>query len=460
MMSTSTILIIEDEKLLARNIGRYLERFNFNVEITENGNEALNQLVISPPDLVLLDLKLPDMNGLEILSRIRKFEPSMKVIMMTAFGDVETAVTAMKEGASDFLTKPLKLTKLKELLDRILQQPPKPEDMSALSESPRIIKGLIGEDDSMLRVKQQISQLLDSESRVTLDPPTVLITGSTGTGKELVARALHYQGLRASSPFLNLGGAIITPELLDRSHLILESNENQVSTQNTLASIHGGTLFLDEIANASLEVQAKLVDLVSERDPSNLDGSPDRKTNIRIIASTSQPLEDLVQSGQFRADLYFRLHVINIALPPLCQRNQDILVLAQHFLSLFAQRYGKTPLKFDSGAKANLMSHVWPGNVRELRNLIEQTVLSVNGNIVDAGILNLPVSKNSEQDENLRDDSVQLRNTTERTERENLVAALDHAAWNVSLAARILSVSRDTLRYRIKKYRLKRPKIW
>lgn len=466
-MNTSSVLIIEDEKTLASNIRRYMEKYDYEVEVSECGNDALNQLVIETPDLVLLDLKLPDMNGLDILSRIRDFDPGIKIIMMTAFGDVETAVTAMKEGASDFLTKPLKLARLKELMDRVLRQPIEAESESAGETGEHYrFEELIGQAPSILRVKQKISQLLKSEARMPAEPPPVLVTGATGTGKELVARALHFQGPRAQEPFLNLSGSRMTPDLLDPRGALFETGAGESREPNILATVSGGTLYLDEIADASLDVQAKLVDLISDRDPVAAQGprahdDPD----IRIIASTSRSLEDLVQAGRFRSDLYFRLHVINIDLPPLRDRGNDILLLAEHFLANFARRYEKPPLALGPGAESRLASYAWPGNIRELRNLLEQAVLTAEGREIREENLNLPaVTEDSGQTAataaELPAAPLSLHAGGTPSEKSTLIAALNRSGWNVSLAARILGVSRDTVRYRIKKHNLSRPDSW
>ncbi len=466
-MNIPSILIIEDEKILANNIRRYLEKLNYFVEVSECGNDAINQLIVATPDLVLLDLKLPDMDGLEILSRIRKFEPNIKVVMMTAFGDVETAVMAMKDGASDFLTKPLKLASLKELLERVLRCPShRPKTNAIQRDTPEFLDKLVGEDSSMLKVKQKISQLLRTETSDSLTPPPLLVTGDTGTGKELVARALHFEGNRVQAPFLQLSASTITPDVLSLKKPFNHQNLLESSNKDILSAVNGGTLFIDEIADAGLEVQAQLVDLISDRDTNGLGRSSDRDSDVWFVASTSQSLESLVQMGQFRSDLYFRLSVFNIHLPPLCKRNNDILRLADHFLSVFTQRYRKPLLRLDPEAKTSLKSYHWPGNVRELKNIMEQAVLTVESDSIGANDLNIRAAASNTPDfvrsNNL---NVSYRKSPScqpikgETERDTLIVTLDRTEWNISQTAKILEISPNSVRYRIKKYDLKSPKI-
>jgi DNA-binding NtrC family response regulator len=458
-------LIIEDECTLAKNMRTYLERSGFEVQVAGSAEEGLQLLESFKPDSVLLDFQLPGMNGLELLGRIRDFDPSIKLIMMTGHGSIELAVEAMRAGAYDFLTKPVSLAKLKLLLERALGEERRDEVLSYYQK--REAEGLdrlVGESETMRALKRRIQQVLEAERSLTEgDAPAVLITGETGTGKELVAHALHFAGLRAARPFVELNCAALPAHLVESE---LFGHERGAFTDarerkpGLLEAAEGGTLFLDEVSELEPGVQAKLLKVLEEKVARRLGSLRDYRVNVRIVAASNRSLEQSVREGKFRADLYFRLRIVELFVPPLRDRNGDVLLLARHFLERHGARYGKRGLQFSPEVESMFQGHRWPGNVRELRNTIEQAVLLARGGLILPEDLSLCTALGSPVDQPIEtpvpgaaafpSEGVKL----EEVERDLLVKALKQTSWNVTQAARLLGISRDTLRYRIEKFNL------
>lgn len=463
MSMNHAILIIEDETVLAKNIRRYLERQGCDVRVAENAEDGLRLLENFRPDLVLLDYQLPGMDGIEMLAALREVDPDGKVIMMTGQGSVDLAVRAMKLGAADFLTKPVVLESLRLQIEKIFGSERIEQTLSYYRGRESRDSGLdqlLGESAPMKALKANVQRLLNAEAALGDDEsPAVLITGETGTGKEVLARGLHFSGPRGNGPFIELNCGTIPFQLLEAE---LFGHERGAFTDahakkiGLVEAADGGTLFLDEIGDMDMALQVKLLKLLEEKVVRRLGSIRDRRVNVRIVAATNQALEQLVTEGRFRSDLYFRLRVVQLSLPPLRQRGDDILLLARHFLSRQALRYGKPGLTFSSDAELALLKHDWPGNVRELRNLIEQTVLLADGPQIQAANMaffvmpgrmpTAPVPPNGENG------GLQL----DVVERDLLVQALARTAGNVTQAARLLGVSRDTLRYRMEKHGLER----
>jgi len=465
------ILVIEDEAVLGKNIRIYLERSGYDVRVAASAEEGLALLDVFKPDAVVLDFNLPGINGLEALARVHAFDGGLPVIMITGHGSVELAVDAMKAGARDFLTKPVALGKLKLLIDKAFDE--KQRD-SALDYYQRReadasdLTSLFGDSPPMLALKQTLRQLLDAESQLQDSAaPAVLVLGETGTGKELVARALHFNGPRRDKPFVELNCASIPAQLLESELFGYERGAFTDARERKLGLVEtaeGGTLFLDEIGDMDLSLQAKLLKLLEEKTVRRIGSLRDQRVDVRIVAATHRPMETLVREGNFRADLYFRLCVFQLTLPPLRDRGADILTLARHFVALHAARYGKRPPVLSSAAEARLLAHSWPGNVRELRNALEQAVLLAAGPVIDAtqlslatGVVAAPTAVPIEATEQPAAPTAVAQpgaQTLEELERRALLDALRETGWNVSRAARLLGVSRDTLRYRIDKFGL------
>ena len=458
------VLVIEDEAVLAKNILIYLERYGYEVHLAKSAEEGLALLDSVRPDAVLLDFNLPGINGLEALARIHAFDAGIHVLMLTGHGNVEIAVDAMKAGAFDFLTKPVALSKLRLLLDKAIGQARRDSALDYYQkrdaqQSTR--DGLLGESAPMLALKQTLAQLVQAEARMRdADGPAVLVLGETGTGKEVVARALHFNGPRQGKPFVELNCAALPAQLLESELFGHERGAFTDARERKLGLVEtaeGGTLFLDEIGDMDVALQAKLLKLLEEKSVRRLGSLREQRVDVRIVAATHRPLETLVREGRFRADLYFRLGVVQLRLPPLRERGADILLLARHFLQHHAARYGKPAPVLTAAAEAVLLGYSWPGNVRELRNVIEQAVLLNTGAAItpqQLALSSLGSGAPGAQPAVPAVPAVASELTLPEMERQALVNALQLNDGNVTRAARELGISRDTLRYRIEKHGL------
>ena len=456
------VLIVEDEKTLARNITTYLQRNGFEAEAADSAEDGLARLDSFKPDAVLLDLRLPGMDGLAALARFRAADPNVSIIMITGHGSVEMAVEAMKAGAYDFLTKPVSLSKLRMLLEKALGEERKEHALSYYQRRDAEYSGidkLIGESEAMRALRQKIAQVSEAERQMTdADAPAVLITGETGSGKELVARAVHFAGPRSRKPFVEINCASIPVALLESELFGHERGAFTDARERKLGLVEtadGGTLFLDEIGDMDLALQAKVLKVLEDRTVRRIGSLRDQKVDVRIVAATHRPLETLVQAEKFRSDLFYRLRIVELAVPPLRSRGDDVLLLARHFLAVHGARYNKTNLRLSPAAERQLAAHRWPGNVRELRNVIEQAVLLARGELIDTDQLNLstapgPALSGGASASGTGPDSLRL----DKAERDLLLKALETTAWNVTRAAKLLGVSRDTLRYRMEKFQL------
>jgi two-component system, NtrC family, response regulator AtoC len=457
------VLVVEDEATLSRNIKRYLEQHGYEVRLAADAPRGLSAFEEFKPDLVLLDYHLPGGNGLEVLKAIRAVDRQVKVILMTAHGDVQVAVNAMKAGADDYVSKPVVLSELKLLVDGAVGQQRLQGALSYYRGKVADESGLdkiIGVSPAVVRLKERVAQLLEAERRlIDGPPPPALITGETGTGKELVARALHFDGPRRAQPFVEINCASLPAHLVESELLGFERGAFTDARERKIGlaeAAHGGTLFLDEIGDLELALQAKLLKLLEDRTVRRLGSVREREVDIRIIAATNLSLEQRVAAGQFRADLYFRLRVVTLEVPALRERGEDVLLLAAHMLATFARRYGKPGLRLGAGAAAALRRHDWPGNVRELRNAMDQAALLAAGDEIALEDLALarpasapapaPVPAQSPAGDD---------DTLTRSERGLISQALAAADGNVTRAAKRLGISRDKLRYRMGKHGLR-----
>ena len=460
------VLIIDDEATLARNVAVYLERLGWATQVAGSAEEGLAQYGEFRPDVVLLDHNLPGISGLQALARLRAIDPQACVVLMTGFGSIDLAVSAMREGAADYLAKPLALSELRLLLDRLGAQRRLESAVDYYRGREAVGSGtdkLLGASPVMVTLRERIAMLLDAERGLTdRDAPTVLIQGETGTGKELVARALHYGGPRAAMPFVELSCGALPQQLLEAELFGYEKGAFTDARQRKIGLVEtaeGGTLFLDEIGEADPSTQVKLLKLLEDRRYRRLGGLREQQVNVRIVSATHRPLEQMVKDGSFRADLYFRLRIVEIAVPPLRERSGDAVMLARHFLRWHAQRYRRAEPVLAPQTEGLLARYPWPGNVRELRNAMEQALLLSRGPAISQRelaflapdqpqaptVVAAPTdSKPGETDLNL-----------ERAERRLIEAALERSADNVTQAARLLGISRDTLRYRLERLQLR-----
>jgi two-component system NtrC family response regulator len=444
------ILVVDDQAAQRELITGFLRKQNFEAIAAESGEKALDKFRREPFDLVLTDMKMPGMSGLELLAALRTMNPEATVIVVTAYGTVETAVAAVKAGAADYLTKPVNL---EELLYRIEQVK---ERRRLLSENVELrealqshhrIEGIVGESGQMLEVLSLVRRVAPSEA-------TVLIRGESGTGKELIAKAIHYASPRVSAPLVRVNCAALPENLLESE---LFGHERGAFT-GALASrkgrfelADGGSLFLDEIGDLPLPLQSKLLRVLQEREFERVGSSVPIKVNVRIMAATNMDLESLMKSGKFREDLYYRLNVVTLVLPPLRERRQDLPLLMDHFLSVFAEKNRKTIRGFTDEARDVLLRYDYPGNVRELENLIERAVVLTRDDVV--GKSDLPLSiRGIPESEREQLDQAGLTAVVEGVERRMIREALDKAGGVQTRAAEMLGISERALRYKLSKY--------
>ncbi len=455
---TQKILVIDDEKLIRWTLEQHLVKEGYEVASAESAEKGLALINEDPPDLVLLDNRLPEMTGLELLEKLNVQERGIMVIMITAYGMVETAVKAMKHGAYDYISKPFNLEEITFVIKKALEAGSLRTQVKQLrQECSSRVDTIIGESDEMMKVKNLILKIAKS------DATTVLIQGESGTGKELVAKALHYSSARADQPFMAINCAALPVTLLESELMGHEKGaftDAKTSKKGLFELADEGTVFLDEIGDMDMSMQAKLLRMLEEKTFKRVGGVKDIKVNVRLVSATNQELLKAMREGGFRKDLYYRLQVVPIYLPPLRDRGQDILVLAHHFIDYFNKECHKNVLGISKEAEQILLSHHWPGNVRELKNVIERAM------ILDIDKEILP--------EHLSPDILEGRPATsassltpvsleglvipdsglsiEDVENALVRKALDMANGNQTRAAQLLKMPRDAFRRRMKRF--------
>ena len=461
-MNPFTILIVDDERTLARSIKLFLAEQGYEAEVAENADKALELLDRLRPDLVFLDVSLPGMSGIELLKRIREFDRNIAVAIMTAYGSIEGAVEAVKLGAFDYIKKPVDLDELKLLADRARETSRMRQELSYYRQREvrgLPIKGIIGKCEAILEVIARVQQIAALE-----ESPPILITGETGTGKGLVARSLHSQSRRASRPFIEVNCTALPGTLMEAELFGYERGaftDAKESKMGLFEAADGGFLFLDEVGDIELSLQGKLLRAIEEGVIRRVGGLRDRRVDVNIVAATHRDLEEEVKAGRFRKDLYYRLAVITIDLPPLRERGEDILMLATHYLDKFNAKYGKAIRGIDDKAVGILMEYPWPGNVRELSHVIERAVLWSQGERLLEEQLALATSPQALTSTSQPPPIAPVQGTLPpegialaEWERSLIEQALKECAGNQTKAAKRLGISRDTLRYRLKKYGL------
>ena len=460
------VLLIEDEEVLARNIALYLERRGFEVRIAHSAEAGLAALEDFHPEVIVLDFNLPGLDGLQALERIRARDAEALVVMTTGHGSEQVAVDAMKRGAYDYLTKPVALGKLALVIERARQEVRREGELSYHRRREADGKGmraLVGDSEPMRRLRDVIGRIVDAERAMADgEPPAVLIQGETGTGKELVAHALHLEGPRSAGPFVEINCATLPAQLLEAELFGHERGAFTDARERRLGlieSAHGGTLLLDEIGEMDLGLQSKLLKLLEDKKVRRLGSVREQPVSVRIVAATNRDLEAAVREGRFRADLFFRLKILQIRTPPLREREGDVTALATHFLALLRQRYARPGLAFSPQALLALQLHTWPGNVRELRNLVEQCAIMCQSDLIGPEAFAFTRFDEPVPPSDLPAivASAPGARTLPEMERQALLSALEACRWNVTRAARELGVSRDTLRYRIEKFGLEAP---
>jgi DNA-binding NtrC family response regulator len=442
------ILVVDDEPVQREMISGFLKKQSFEVSAADSAERALELFRQDAFDLVLTDQRMANMSGLELLQAVHAINPETPVILISAFGTVETAVAALKQGALDYLTKPVNLD---ELLHRIQQVRDRyriinenRELREALRERYRI-EGIIGESGQMLEVLSLVRRVAPSEA-------TVLIRGESGTGKELIAQAIHFASPRARGPLVKVNCAALPEALLESELFGHEKGAFTgavASRQGRFELANGGTIFLDEIGDLPLHLQAKLLRVLQEREYEKVGSSRSVKVNVRILAASHRPLEALIKSGLLREDLYYRLNVVTIFIPPLRERRSDLSLLIDHFLQRFAEKNGKTIRGLTHEARDVLLRYDYPGNVRELENLIERAVVLTRDDIVGSGDLPLTVQDSEAEDEK---QGTNLTVAVEALERRMIRDALARSDSVQTHAAELLGISERALRYKLTKY--------
>jgi len=445
MASRIKVLVVDDELIIRESIVGWIRKAGHEIQAAENGRRALQMMGGDHYDLIFLDIKMPDMSGLEVLKHVKAHHPQCLVVMITAYGSVETAVEAMKNGASDYLLKPFEPEQLTLIIEKMLHQKRLIEENALLRDQidTRLrCENLLGSSPPMQRLYSMIEEVS------TVDSP-VLLQGETGTGKELVAKAIHAKSNRRYGPFIPINCGSFTEALLESElfgHEIGSFTGATRARKGRLEMASGGTLFLDEIAEIPPKMQVDLLRVLEEKKFQKVGGSREISVDFRLISATHRILTKEMERGSFRQDLYFRLNVIEISVPPLRERREDVPLLAHHFLERFRQETNKPVTRIREDALVLLQTYDWPGNVRELQNAMERAVVLAKDEVIkqeDFGFL-------------CRLSGQEIPMSLEEMEKQHIEQILRFCQWNISKASKILVVNRTTLHNKIRKYGLRK----
>jgi DNA-binding NtrC family response regulator len=455
MGTNGRVLVADDEEVMRDVLSTLLSSESYKVDLAETGSQALEMMRDKDYGVVLLDLMMPDVDGLRVLEELKKTENSPVAVVLTAFASIDKAVKATKLGAFDFITKPFKNDELLLAVKNAM------EHRHLVEENHRLKKSLlerfsfhniIGKSTSMQRVYDLIAQVAPRRS-------TVLIQGESGTGKELVAKAIHASSGRSDAPFVAINCGNIPSDLLESElfgHVRGAYTGATSSKKGLFEAADGGTLFLDEVATISMEIQAKLLRVIQEREFRRLGGLENIKIDVRIIAATNVDLQTAVRQGTFRDDLYYRLNVIVIKVPPLRDRTEDIPLLSERFIKKYGEESQRENLYLDPSAMKILMDYEWPGNVRELENVMERAVVLSPGNCISADLFPKNITIPLPEDPiRFNPDSTSLKERVGNFEKAIILAALEKTEWNQKKAAQLLSVNATTLSEKLKRLKIK-----
>jgi DNA-binding NtrC family response regulator len=445
-MEKNRVLVVDDEANARTALAELLRDEGYQVETAGDGFKALGKVAEFEPEIILTDLKMPGMDGLELLRKLRVENEERVVVVMTAFGAIESAVSAMKEGAADYLAKPINVTELTLVLKRELER-------LRLRREAGLLRARLAERYSFQNIigsAPPMQEIFKTVAQVATARASVLITGESGTGKELIAAAIHERSPRAKGPFVKLHCAALAETILESE---LFGHERGSFTgaagrrEGRFAQAHGGTLFLDEIGDISAAVQVKLLRFLQEHEFERVGGNETVKVDVRVIAATNRDLKTEVAAGRFREDLYYRLNVINVEMPALRERPSDVPLLAMHFLRKYAAENGKTIEAFSDPALAQLAAYRWPGNVRELENVVERAVVLCNGPQITPGELPQHLAPQGTAG------GIQIPGATlDQIERYAITKALEAAGGSTSKAAEMLGISVRKIQYKLHEY--------
>jgi len=445
------ILIVEDEKNMVWALTNALKQDGYQIESVLRGDQAISAIEKFDPDLVLLDIKLPGKDGISVLSAIRESGNDVPVIMMTAHGTLDTAIQAIKLGATDYLSKPFDLEEMKITVKKALQFGEMTKEIDFLKDE--LSKGL---KDTIIGSSAEMRSLLQMAEQVALSDATVLITGESGTGKEVIADFIYKSSTRSENPFVKVNCGALTETLLESE---LFGHEKGAFTgaisrkPGRFERADNGTIFLDEIGEIPLSIQVKLLRVLQQKEFERVGGTETLSADVRIIAATNRNLAEMVEQGSFREDLFYRLNVIPMEIPALRERKEDIPLLLEHFINKYAEKMKREKLVIDDNALNCLVNYSWKGNIRELENLVERMVILSRSNVVK--IEDLPkevkVKDNPESPFYLPDTGIKL----DEVEKDLIAQAMNRTENNQTKAAKLLGISRHTLLYRLDKYEMK-----
>ncbi len=460
MMAQPSILIVDDEKLIRWSMKQKLESWNYQVSEAEDVQQALRKFQLETPDLMTLDIRLPDGSGIDVLKQAKQVQPGVPVIMITAFGVVDVAVEALKLGAYDFIEKPINFEKLENSIRNALETHRLKAQVAQVSHSNRSrfsLENIVGRSKAIRDVLELVQRLAQSGAT------TLLVQGESGTGKDLVSRALHYQSARREHPFLALNCAAI-PETLIETELFGYEKGAFTDAKTTKKGIFemsdGGTVFLDEISEMNLNLQSKFLRVLEDQTFRRVGGVKDISVNVQVVASTNRNLEAAVKEGKFREDLFYRLSVIPIQISPLRERKEDIPILVEHFIQRYNVQFRKKVKEVKPDGMKLMMNYSWPGNVRELKNAVERAMILVDKDRIK--VMHLPIRISDPSSANLLprpsgEPVVKLPPEgagLDEIEKKLLEQALQYTHGNKTKASKLLRISRDTLRYKVKKHHL------
>jgi two-component system nitrogen regulation response regulator NtrX len=452
-------LVVDDEEAIVSSLGSILQDEGYEVAVAKSGVEALKIYTVDPPDLMLLDIWMPEMDGLETLRRVKELVPTAQVMVMSGHGSIETAVKAIKLGAYDYIEKPLSLENVTLRVKHALEQFRLEEENRSLRTKVQRKFELVGQSPAM----QQLRQLIDTAGPTN---SRVLVGGENGTGKELVARAIHLQSARADRPFVAVNCAAIPETLIESELFGHEKGSFSGATsmkRGQFEQADGGTLFLDEIGDMSLNTQAKVLRALQEQQFNRVGGTKLLKVDVRVLAASNKDLMKEIEKGTFREDLYYRLNVVPIVVPPLRERREDIPLLIRHFMKLHAEEQGLRTKEVTPDAMAVFQQYEWPGNIRELRNLIERLMIMVPGNVIDGAQASMTLQVKAPGAVAAATPAVQtaasplftqpfdsLRDARNAFEKEYIARKLREHHWNISRTAEDLKIERSHLHRKIK----------
>jgi nitrogen regulation protein NR(I) len=454
MMPGEKIFVVDDEPGMRSLLKKLLSKEGYSVSVFEKGDEALDSMSAEDYDLAILDIEMPEMNGIELLERIKQKDPALNVVMITAYGSLQSAVEAMRLGAYDYLTKPFQMDEIKLVVEKALERErliSENRELHRELEQQYSFTGIVGKSPCMEEVYELVK-------RVAATNASVLIQGESGTGKELVARSIHHNSRRQDSPLIILNCAALAEGVLESELFGHEKGAFTGAIRRKAGRFelaHGGTLFLDEIGEIPVATQLKLLRVLQEHEFERVGGEKTIKVDVRIIAATNRDLMAAVREGRFREDLYYRLNVVNITMPPLRERREDIPALAGHFLGKFALETGKRVERIDPKAMEMLVHYDWPGNVRELENIMERAVVLEKGDTITPASLPMPLRVEGDGESiKIPQGTGSITEVLEDLEKQLIMKALRENGGSQTAAAGALGLKRSTLRYKLEKYGL------